>query len=222
MVIESGTLTALWRAFWPSFPGAQTLFTSNVLRTYTLKTTTCVGSSSAPHSAHGRRLWFIRTRGFVKFDCGSRTASATIGEDREHIAYREACVQLLKALISEFMVLSHGVMIYPVTFEANRSTINDCSDFNGIFLNVVESKLLQHCHLDTEVLSLCHSFFDCALQKPLARSLGTSYVYTNRVRLEAKLLEWIESFPDRFADKGESMKAQVLSLPWSQWASAFK
>ncbi|KAK1215680.1 hypothetical protein PQX77_021685 [Marasmius sp. AFHP31] len=72
--------------------------------------------------------------------------------DPAHIAYQEACMQLFKAFVSRFEILYRsGAEDFP--------TIEWLED---IFLNIVCSLLLKHCHLDTELFSLCQMFFGLA------------------------------------------------------------
>ncbi|KAJ8095461.1 hypothetical protein PM082_023231 [Marasmius tenuissimus] len=146
-------------------------------------------------------------------DCScDLTSRRQQADDPKHVTYQEACLQLLKANISEFQEVSHG----PVMILARFAPTND--HLNGIFRNVVNSLLLQHCHLDTELLSLCRTFLDSAKRcSKLKRAVTSDVVMTIH---DTKLLEWIETFPVDFSEseEAEALRAQVLAFPWNRWS----
>ncbi|KAK1224686.1 hypothetical protein PQX77_012433 [Marasmius sp. AFHP31] len=137
-------------------------------------------------------------------DCHCGLSGRGVSRDPGHIAYRDACLQLVKAFISRFGELAQS---------GKNNTIRDIREMGWIFLNMVESPLLQHCRLDEELLSLCWPFFKIVK--------GCSAMWINpsdEEHVRANMLEWIETFPIVLAKEGERMKAQVLALPWKQWA----
>ena len=114
-------------------------------------------------------------------DCTCDATTDGQPQNPKHILYQEACLQLLRALISEFQRLA-----------STQSDTHRNRELSRTFLNVVESSLLQCCRLDTELVSLCTSFFNSARD---CTSMTGCPVYFNGAsgpsRLERKLLEWI-------------------------------
>ncbi|KAJ8093360.1 hypothetical protein PM082_020217 [Marasmius tenuissimus] len=114
-----------------------------------------------------------------------------------HLAYQEACMQYFQALVSLLETQANSAL----------------EGFQWTFLNIVQSLLLKHCRLDMELFSLCQMVFG------LARGCLVMDIYSEYGKEGRKnILEWIETFPDTFAQEGEALKEQVLDLPWSQWA----
>ncbi|KAJ8080337.1 hypothetical protein PM082_017170 [Marasmius tenuissimus] len=147
-------------------------------------------------------------------DCSCNLTGRKLSEDPKHIAYQDACLQLLKFFILEFQVLSYDGPDKP----SHIQITNLDYDLDSIFIAIVSSSLLQHCRLDAELLSLCHTFFDYtqrpSAQDEIQRALETQLATVHEP--VTKLLEWIETFPVDLTEEGEALKAQVLSLPWVQ------
>ncbi|KAK1221871.1 hypothetical protein PQX77_015310 [Marasmius sp. AFHP31] len=123
--------------------------------------------------------------------------------DSGHLAYQESCLQLFKAFISLLKELAQSSV-------ENEGTI---MELTGVFGNVTNSLLLGHCRLDPESVSLCQTFFELA-KGCLGLQVESSDGWAGR----KNLLDWIETFPARFAEEGEAMRAQVSALPWERWA----
>ncbi|KAJ8082897.1 hypothetical protein PM082_008754 [Marasmius tenuissimus] len=116
----------------------------------------------------------------------------------KHLAYQEACIQAVRAHVTGFEVLA-------------KTTVNE-EKLSRIFQSLVESSLLQHCRLDTELLSLCKTFFGSA-----CRGSKLRFHYTEGVRMKAKLFGWFMTFRKSFAREAAALNAQVHALPWDQW-----
>ncbi|KAJ8076262.1 hypothetical protein PM082_000681 [Marasmius tenuissimus] len=120
--------------------------------------------------------------------------------DPQHVAYQEACMQLVRSCVPR---LEKIIQIHLPGLRPYMPPV-----LQQLFHNLAHSLLLKHCHLDTELLSLCRSFFElveCGV-KVGAISLG------HVPGAKWKLVEWVEAFPDRFAEERESLKAQFLAL----------
>ncbi|KAK1231442.1 hypothetical protein PQX77_005442 [Marasmius sp. AFHP31] len=120
-----------------------------------------------------------------------------------HLAYQRACMQLVKNFTSTFESLAgDGAMDDEATLE----------ELENIFLNVVQSLLLKHCCFPRELLSLCGRFFrlaeGCSVMRISIRD--SMFGITN-------MFEWIETFPDEYAEEGGPLKAQVLAWPLHTW-----
>ncbi|KAJ8090508.1 hypothetical protein PM082_002396 [Marasmius tenuissimus] len=139
-------------------------------------------------------------------DCHCDLSGGSELSDPEHVAYREACGQLVKAYISLFEELAQSGA-------EDKGTIDDLKRY---FLNVVYSSLLEHCCLDQELLLLCQTFFGLA-KGCLAMQIDSVFGKKRR----KNMFGWIETFPDSFAEEGKALKAQVLDLPWEQWAQNY-
>ncbi|KAK1216450.1 hypothetical protein PQX77_020919 [Marasmius sp. AFHP31] len=122
-------------------------------------------------------------------------------DNPQHVAYQDACMQYAKALTSMFAeMIPQG--------ERERRNVK----LEEIFCNFVDSALLKHCHLGTELISLCHTFLELVKACPsVFEWVKELYKYRDG---RANLLEWIESFPEKFAEEGKVLKPQVLALPW--------
>ncbi|KAK1227313.1 hypothetical protein PQX77_009698 [Marasmius sp. AFHP31] len=163
-------------------------------------------------------------------DCRCDLSGGSESSDPGHLAYREACRQVVKAYVSLFEELAQSGA-------EDNNTIDDLC-----FLNMVYSSLLNHCCLDQELLLLCRTFFGLAkgcLKMGISSELGKEE--------RKNMLGWIEvsmillgsdppsslyrattdcsslrqTFPDEFAEEGKALKAQVCALPWKQWARNF-
>ena len=96
---------------------------------------------------------------------------------RHHLAYKEACLKLVKAYISLFKKLSQNGAV-------DKGTVDELM---SIFMNLVQSSLLKHCHLDSELLLLCRSFFK------LAKACLIIRIHSEQAEEGKKnLLEWFE------------------------------
>ncbi|KAK1234139.1 hypothetical protein PQX77_002651 [Marasmius sp. AFHP31] len=129
-------------------------------------------------------------------DCHCDLSGGKESWDSGHLAYQEACLQHAKAYIPHFEELAQSNL-----YKAKR-----------LFLNIVQSLLLAHCRLDTELLSLCWTFFGIA-----KGCLGMRIDEEDGEIGRNNILAWIETFPDKFAEEGEALKVQFLGLPWEQW-----
>jgi len=85
-------------------------------------------------------------------ECRCDLSGGNEPRDRWHVAYQEGCLKLVKANISLFEELSQSGV------EGRKAVVQ----LRRIFENLMQSALLQHCRLDTELLSLCRSFFELA------------------------------------------------------------
>ncbi|KAJ8091709.1 hypothetical protein PM082_020944 [Marasmius tenuissimus] len=138
-------------------------------------------------------------------DCRCNLSEGEEPDDPKHLAYQYACLELVKALVSDLVDL------------AERDSEDNKHNPSHIVGNLTGSILLLHCHLDSELLSLCLTFFE------LAKSLSglTMEAELGEARRK-KLLKWIETFPDRFTEEAEVLKAHVLTLPWGEWGAQWK
>ncbi|KAK1216587.1 hypothetical protein PQX77_020779 [Marasmius sp. AFHP31] len=135
-------------------------------------------------------------------DCRCDLSVGSESSDPGHLAYREACRQLVKAYVSLFKELA----------QSGAEDDNTITDLGYCFENMVTSSLLEHCCLDQELLSLCRTFFG------LAKGCLKMWIDPEDGENGRKnMLEWIKTFPGRFAEEGKALKAQVRALPWKQW-----
>ncbi|KAK1221832.1 hypothetical protein PQX77_015353 [Marasmius sp. AFHP31] len=131
-------------------------------------------------------------------------------DNPQHVAYQDACMQYAKALTSVFAeMIARGE-------RERRDAALGRINLEDIFCNFVDSALLKHCYLGTELISLCQTFLE------LVKACPPVFEWTVRELSEyrdgrANLLEWIESFPETFAEEGKVLKAQVLALPWDHY-----
>ncbi|KAK1233342.1 hypothetical protein PQX77_003507, partial [Marasmius sp. AFHP31] len=126
-------------------------------------------------------------------DCDCDLSGGSESSDLGHLAYQEACRQLVKAYVSCFEELAQSGA-------EDNDTIND---LGWCFLNMVHLSLLKHCCLDQELLLLCRTFF--GLAKGCLKMQIDSGIEKARRK---KILRWIETFPDEFAEEGKALKAQ--------------
>ncbi|KAK1217730.1 hypothetical protein PQX77_019602 [Marasmius sp. AFHP31] len=140
-------------------------------------------------------------------DCHCDLSGGSESSDSGHLAYREACGQLVEAYVSLFEELA----------QSGAEETDTIEDLGYCFENMVTSSLLEHCCLDQELLSLCQTFFGLAkgcLKMWIRSEVGA--------KGRKNMLGWIETFPGRFAEEGKALKAQVFALPWEQWAQNYK
>ncbi|KAK1216490.1 hypothetical protein PQX77_020885 [Marasmius sp. AFHP31] len=129
-------------------------------------------------------------------DCHCDFTGGNQSNDPSHVAYQEACMHLVKTFILDFEVLLDN--------DPDEETM---VELNGIFGNLVDSSLLRHCRLETDLLSLCETFFKLAEHRSLLQVRQREW---EARRME--LLRWIETFPENFADQAESLKLRVIAL----------
>ncbi|KAK1219842.1 hypothetical protein PQX77_017419 [Marasmius sp. AFHP31] len=77
-------------------------------------------------------------------DCHCDLSGGSESHNPEHLVYQEGCMQYAKATISGLT-------------GCNQDTI-----YSLFFRRIVESSLLKHCRIHTELLSLCQTFFEHA------------------------------------------------------------
>ncbi|KAK1233820.1 hypothetical protein PQX77_003007, partial [Marasmius sp. AFHP31] len=135
-------------------------------------------------------------------DCRCDLSGGSKSSDPEHLAYQEACRQLVKAYVSCFEELA----------QSDAEDDNTLDNLEWCFINMVYSSLLNHCCLDQELLLLCRTFF--GLEKGCLKMRISSLVGKKGRK---NILGWIETFPDEFAEEGKALKAQIRALPWKQW-----
>ncbi|KAL0566451.1 hypothetical protein V5O48_015560 [Marasmius crinis-equi] len=115
-------------------------------------------------------------------------------DDVAHRTYQSACLHTLQILVSDFHIHE----------SRNESGIG--SEANAIFKNLSDSTLLQHCAFQPELFALCDLFLSAAKAcQHLKMSPGQSR------RRRAKLLGWLETFPERYATEAELLKSRVIS-----------
>ncbi|KAL0062477.1 hypothetical protein AAF712_010610 [Marasmius tenuissimus] len=117
----------------------------------------------------------------------------------KHLDYQEACFQLVKAFVSD---AEAAVISGPFSLE-----------FYNILGNLVDSSLLQHCRVETRLISLCRTFFECGGDPVLAWTVWTEDRRT-------KVLAWLETFPPSFALEAQALHAQVSSLLQEKYSHA--
>ncbi|KAK1225057.1 hypothetical protein PQX77_012019 [Marasmius sp. AFHP31] len=125
--------------------------------------------------------------------------------DTWHRAYQEACMQIAKLFVSRF--------------EKHARSAEDSETLSNllgeVFLGLTDSPILQHCCLDTELVSLCRTFLELAKECP-----ALELIPSEEDSARKGLLAWVETFPERLTEEKEEMKARVLALPWAQWTQA--
>ncbi|KAK1215313.1 hypothetical protein PQX77_022082 [Marasmius sp. AFHP31] len=165
--------------------------------------------TQCPYTLDGFEIWDFRGPSFklpddiiCLTDCHCDPLRGDTLCDPGHVAFHNACLQVLKLHISRFEEF------------AQKST-KDKDTLNGlecILENIVCSLLLESCYLDAELLLLCHMFFGLAK--------GCTEIWFNPEdgkKGRENMLEWIKTFPDCFAEEGEALRVQILALPWQQW-----
>ncbi|KAJ8091765.1 hypothetical protein PM082_021000 [Marasmius tenuissimus] len=129
-------------------------------------------------------------------------------ESESHLRYRVACRKVAKACILRFRRL-----IASSTLKGERAS----HALQRMFRMLVQTPILKHCHLDTELLSLCRIFFEL-----IELTRGGKYNHQRHhfpwnlygYAERHNLLDWIESFPAEFAKEGKTLKMQVPALYW--------
>ncbi|KAJ8076234.1 hypothetical protein PM082_000653 [Marasmius tenuissimus] len=158
-------------------------------------------TTGCPWSLEGRKPSDPRQIPYLT-ECRCDLSGGIRSCDPQHIAYQEACLQLVRSYVSRLEKIGQSgvevVDLYP------KLTI-----LIHPFHNLARSSLLKHCHLDTELLSLCRTFFDLLEH---GTTTGSFDFYPSKGARE-HLVEWIEALPDRFAEEGEGLKAQLLAWP---------
>ncbi|KAJ8091616.1 hypothetical protein PM082_020846 [Marasmius tenuissimus] len=99
--------------------------------------------------------------------------------DPKHVAYQDACMEYAKTLTSNLTELTRG----------NKKEADSDIELEWIFRNLVESALLKHCRLGTELILLCRTFLELVNGYP---SVFDQVEGEERKRGRANLLEWIE------------------------------
>ncbi|KAJ8085044.1 hypothetical protein PM082_003822 [Marasmius tenuissimus] len=150
-----------------------------------------------------------RPRGDIEFyltDCHCDLSGGNESRHPGHLAYEEGCMQLVKAYISHFQEVIQKLTGAFVRYDYELY-------IHFAFENFIRSSLLNHFRINTELLSLCQTFFG------LAKGCSVMRVHSNDGEKGRKnMLGWIETFPDEFAEAGEALKVQILGLPWERWA----
>ncbi|KAJ8076229.1 hypothetical protein PM082_000648 [Marasmius tenuissimus] len=134
-------------------------------------------------------------------DCRCDLSGGIRSCNPQHLAYREACMRLARSYASRL-----GKIIQNCLLDVELGMPPVLYD---LFLDLACSSLLKHCHLDTELLLLCRTFFE--LVKPCMEMEAIPFLCVTEAR--ENLVEWIEAFPDRFAEEGKGLKAQLLAWP---------
>ena len=110
-------------------------------------------------------------------ECRCGLSGRNKSQDPWHVAYQEACSKLVKTYISRFEELS----------QRGAEDSGTIWELTGIFMNLTVSALLKHCDLDTELFSLCRTFFG------LAKGCLTMRIDSDGRRRGTKnMLEWFE------------------------------
>ncbi|KAJ8073697.1 hypothetical protein PM082_011975 [Marasmius tenuissimus] len=118
--------------------------------------------------------------------------------DPAHLAFQEACKEVVKVCISDLEV-------------ATKSDLRVHAF--GISNILLASSLLQHCRPGTELFSLFQSFLE----------LAKGYLYMTvpsewGEKQTIKVLGWIKTLPKSFAKEAKALRAQIIGLPWKEWA----
>ncbi|KAL0569056.1 hypothetical protein V5O48_012914 [Marasmius crinis-equi] len=112
-------------------------------------------------------------------------------DENGHRIYRAACLETARAFVSDFVSREDTAVL----------------ELNGIFGNMLDSSLLQHCDFEPELLSLCATFFSSARKR-----LSLKMTPDERKQRRAKVLAWLETCPSDYARDVESLKTQVMAL----------
>ncbi|KAK1232883.1 hypothetical protein PQX77_003996 [Marasmius sp. AFHP31] len=135
-------------------------------------------------------------------ECHCDISGGYESHDPKHVAYQDACLQCAKALTSKL---------------AEMVSCGTTQEMAWIFRNLVDSALLKHCRLDTELFSLCQTFFELVQGSHVFDWVRDNHGGATIRKERASLLDWIETFPEKFAEEGKALKAQVRALPWLEW-----
>ncbi|KAK1223960.1 hypothetical protein PQX77_013148 [Marasmius sp. AFHP31] len=133
-------------------------------------------------------------------DCRCDLSGGKQSDDPKHVAYQEACLELVRVFIFDFELLA----------KSNEELVE--GELDRTFGNLTGSLLWQHCCLDEELLSLCQNFLRSAQGCTLLKMRPE--VAEER---KMELLRWIETLTDMFAEKAQALKAQLNTLTWKSW-----
>ncbi|KAK1216564.1 DNA-dependent RNA polymerase II [Marasmius sp. AFHP31] len=136
-------------------------------------------------------------------DCHCDLSGGSESSDPGHLAYREACRQLVKAYLSLFEELAQSSVEDSYTLE----------DLEHCFGNMLNSSLHKHCCLDQQLLLLYRTFLGLAKDR-----LAMKISYSRGKECRENMLGWIATFPDSFTEEGKALRVQVRALPWKRWA----
>ncbi|KAK1231217.1 hypothetical protein PQX77_005673 [Marasmius sp. AFHP31] len=99
--------------------------------------------------------------------------------DPGHVAYQEACVEVVKSWIFRFgQLLRSGV---------THMEISKLHELYRIFQDMLSSSVLKCCRLDVELLSLCQSFLELAQGGPV-----DLFRFSHAPKGDKDIIEWIE------------------------------
>ncbi|KAJ8076232.1 hypothetical protein PM082_000651 [Marasmius tenuissimus] len=136
-------------------------------------------------------------------DCHCDLSGEDRSRDSRHLTYQEACMQVVRSYIHRFKkIIQNGEGAKP---GGPAPPVSE-----RLIDNLVCSSLLKHCHLDTELLSLCRTLIE--LVKRLKKG---PLLNTHHTEGRENLIEWIEAFPDSLAVEAEGLKAQLLTWGFS-------
>ncbi|KAK1234038.1 hypothetical protein PQX77_002776 [Marasmius sp. AFHP31] len=135
-------------------------------------------------------------------DCHCYLSVGKRSDDPGHLAYQEACIQLVRAFVAEFRVCAKN---------GSRERKETDVELTVIFETLLGSWLLNHCPIDTEMISLCNTFFETAQGCELFITCDEAERWRNM------LFEWTETFPEMFTEEGRVIRGRVIALPWQRW-----
>ncbi|KAL0566450.1 hypothetical protein V5O48_015559, partial [Marasmius crinis-equi] len=130
--------------------------------------------------------------------CCPSCYGATVGDlscSSLHRQYQTACLQTMEAFASDFC--STALRKVPGFTVA---------ELNGIFGNVLDSLLLEHCAFGSELFCLCHKLFTSA------QNVSHLLLHHKSNERRKKLMEWLEICPECYSREAEAIKAQMLSF----------
>ncbi|KAK1219512.1 hypothetical protein PQX77_017765 [Marasmius sp. AFHP31] len=121
-------------------------------------------------------------------ECRCNLSGEQESHNPQHIAYQDACMEYAKALTSKFAEM---------IAQGDREEAGPGIRLEEIFCNLVESALLKHCCLGTELFLLCQTFFKLVKgYTPIFNFLQEYAMERGKGDLpgkgKANLLEWIE------------------------------
>ncbi|KAJ8073696.1 hypothetical protein PM082_011974 [Marasmius tenuissimus] len=114
-------------------------------------------------------------------DCHCDLSRGKKPVDSAHITFQEACMQVVKTLISNLE------MIRATKSDPTASHHLQPIYVYGISTTLLTPSLLQHCQLDTELFSLCQSFLNFAKSCPIM-----TVPYDQGEEQKQAVLSWIE------------------------------
>ncbi|KAJ8093377.1 hypothetical protein PM082_020234 [Marasmius tenuissimus] len=132
-------------------------------------------------------------------DCFSTSDKAIVSTSYPFVVWSEcrrteyqiACLKTVEALVSAFVSVAQS--------GSPRFTV---IEVHGIFENLVDSSLLEHCGFGEELFHLCQTFFSATQGCALLRSPSA---LSNKRR--EKLLDWLETCPYRYASLPETCRS---------------